>query len=397
MVSLRPLSLVLLLGLSLAACDDDGTVPNSPPPLQVIQDGGGAGGAGGGGPLPFDQGEAVDRGRPDRDAGPDAEPIPDPRDAGVPMDQGRPPADMAPPTPDMDPPAPDMDPGLPPDPGLNAGWIGGPCAVDGDCDYDEAFCLQEAEGYPRGMCSLGCERVCPDQAGMPVTFCIGDVIVGSGACVQRCDVDAFGGDGCRPGYFCDVRGRYSEPGTQRGVCVPGQAPPPPQCLADLAALGVAFVPAEERNDMPDGLPGVTCDIPDPVRVSSPVNGISYRYVSHDAPQPIYMACPLAHALVELGALLQEYDIVEVGHIGVYNCRAISGTNSLSEHGYARAIDLKWFRTRDGQVYDVEDHWEHDTQNFRTEAGRILFELGQQMFERRIFNIVLTPNYNAAHD
>ena len=86
-------------------------------------------------------------------------------------------------------------------------------------------------------------------------------------------------------------------------------------------------------------------------------------------------------------------------IGVVNgveC-LIGGTDSLSMHGLARAIDLKWFRTSDGHVYDVEDHWEHDTENFRTEEGRFLFELGQQMFARRIFNIVLTPNYNAAHD
>ncbi len=286
---------------------------------------------------------------------------------------------------------------LPPDPNVNAGWIGGPCDADEACDYDEGFCLQGAEGYPRGMCSLGCDRVCPDRAGLPVTFCIDDVIVGSGACVQRCDADAFGGDGCRPGYFCDVRGRYNEPATQRGVCVPGEAPPLPACLADLQTLGVAFSPAEARQDSPDGLPNVICDIESPVRVSSPINTVSYRYVSHDSAQPIYMACPLAQALVRLSALLQEYDIVEVGHIGVYNCRVIGGTNTVSEHGAARAIDLKWFRTRDGRVYDVEDHWEHDTENFQTDEGRLLYELGQQMFERRIFNIVLTPNYNAAHD
>jgi hypothetical protein len=280
---------------------------------------------------------------------------------------------------------------------INTGWIGGPCERDGDCDYDEGFCLRADEGYPRGQCSVGCDRFCPDRDGMPVTFCVDDVVVGSGACVQRCDADAFGGDGCRPGYFCSVVPRFAEPDVRRGVCVPGERPPPPACIGDLEDRNLNFSPAENPLSHPDGRPDLTCDIDTPIRLSSPINGISYRYVSHDDAQPIFMACPLADALWNLSEMLQEFDVVEVGHIGVYNCRLIGGTNSISEHGYARAIDLKWFRTSDGTVYDVEDHWEHDTLDFRTDAGRILYEIGQQMFERRVFNIILTPNYNAAHD
>ena len=112
---------------------------------------------------------------------------------------------------------------------------------------------------------------------------------------------------------------------------------------------------------------------------------------------VFRACDLALALVELSALLRELDVVEVGHIGTYNCRVIAGTESLSMHGLALAIDLKWFRTADGRLYDVEDHWEHDTVDFRTEQGRWLYDLAQQMHARHIFNIVLTPNFNAAHD
>ncbi|MCB9537732.1 MAG: extensin family protein [Myxococcales bacterium] len=293
---------------------------------------------------------------------------------------------------------PDAAPPLPPDPGVNAGWIGGPCAADGDCDYAEAFCLREDEGYPRGTCSLGCERTCPDRGDLPVTFCIGDVIVGAGACVQRCDFEAFP-QGCRPGYHCETQPRYSEPDTRRAVCLPGPPPPDPAmgCYDQMDAAGLNYNPAANPQESPDGRPDLVCDIVGPTRLSSPINGVLYRYVTHDAPQPMFVSCDLALALHQLSAMLREYDIVEVGHIGTYNCRLIGGTDSLSMHGLARAIDLKWFRTSDGHVYDVEDHWEHDTENFRTEEGRFLFELGQQMFARRIFNIVLTPNYNAAHD
>ena len=41
--------------------------------------------------------------------------------------------------------------------------------------------------------------------------------------------------------------------------------------------------------------------------------------------------------------------------------------------------------------------EHNTTSFSSDKARILYEIGRQMHERDIFNIVLTPNYNAAHD
>ena len=285
---------------------------------------------------------------------------------------------------------------------MNAGWIGGPCEADRDCDYDEGYCLQAAEGYPRGQCSLDCDRFCPDRDGMPVTFCVDDVVEGSGACIQRCDMDAFPeGGGCRPGYHCAARPRYNEADVSRGVCVPG-APPEPDpgdlgCFARLDRAGLNYERAVNNRDSPAGRPDLTCDVEGALRLSSPVGGIDYVYVAHDDPRPMYMACELAAALADLAVLLRARDVVSVGHIGTYNCRVIGGTNSISMHGYALAIDLKWFRTSDGRVYDVEDHWEHDTQNFRTEEGRWLFELGQEMFRRNVFNIVLTPNYDAAHD
>jgi len=117
----------------------------------------------------------------------------------------------------------------------------------------------------------------------------------------------------------------------------------------------------------------------------------------DHSTPMTIGCPLALALQHASEILSQYDIVEVGHMGTYNCRVIAGTASLSQHGSGLAIDYAWFRTAGGQIYDVEDHWEHDTQEFQTEAGRILYEIAQAFYHEDVFNIVLTPNYNAAHD
>jgi len=103
-------------------------------------------------------------------------------------------------------------------------------------------------------------------------------------------------------------------------------------------------------------------------------------------------------MYELSEMLAEYDIVEVAHIGTYNCRVIGGTNTLSRHGYGDALDIAAFITRDGTEYNVVEHWEHGvTSNFRTVEGQMLYELSREIYNRQIFNYVLTPEFNAAHD
>ena len=52
------------------------------------------------------------------------------------------------------------------------GFVGGPCQSTADCSYDGGVCLTEAQGFPGGMCSLECDRFCPDAAGHPTTFCV---------------------------------------------------------------------------------------------------------------------------------------------------------------------------------------------------------------------------------
>ena len=202
------------------------------------------------------------------------------------------------------PPMPDM--GLMPDPEVNRGWIGGPCGGDGHCDYEQAFCLTDEDGYPRGMCSLDCERFCPDLDGMPVTFCIGDVVAGGGACVQRCDYNAFGGTGCRPGYRCETRPRFNEMEVGRGVCVPGDAPVMGPgtggCFEELNARGVNYQRAAPISDAVDDAPHLMCLIDETVRLESPVNGVTFQYLDNE-PASMTMTCDLAVALHKLGQLI----------------------------------------------------------------------------------------------
>ena len=257
------------------------------------------------------------------------------------------------------------------------------------------------------MCTQECTRICPDQDGLPVTFCIDGILMGPGGCVQRCDYVAFSGSGCRPGYRCVTRSRSGEPSTTRPVCLPSDQVEEPMpidppdgasdCLRRLSELGVIY---EARGDQRETLasnPSLVCEIDDAVRVQNPINGVVYRYIESTSASSLYGSCELMLAVYELSGLLREYDIVEVGHIGTYNCREISGTERLSRHGYGDAIDLGSFFDSRGVEYNLLNDWQHNTTSFTTDKARVLYEIGEAMHQRGIFNIVLTPNYDAAHD
>ena len=131
----------------------------------------------------------------------------------------------------------------------NQGWIGGACLNPAACEYDGAICL--VDGYPGGMCSLACSRLCPDsnEPGDAVTFCIGDPDhAGAGICVSRCDWNLFPGTGCREPYFCQFKPRFNEPSVSKQVCMKdggsgatgctgNEVPQPNQGLVEAGGLG----------------------------------------------------------------------------------------------------------------------------------------------------------------
>lgn len=107
----------------------------------------------------------------------------------------------------------------------NQGWIGSACQGEGDCEYTGAECKDD--GYPQGMCSLPCDALCPDPAetGHASTFCIKDPSSqGAGICVARCDYLLFPETGCRNGYLCLVKERFTQPTVRQAVCFLDETP-----------------------------------------------------------------------------------------------------------------------------------------------------------------------------
>jgi len=174
----------------------------------------------------------------------------------------------------------------------------------------------------------------------------------------------------------------------------------PDCHAWLDLYGLTYEDA-----------GETLGVADPVTLATPVNGLAWRYAGNLEVRTSFAVvdCTLARSLAEAAPYLRARGIVEVADIGVYNYRCIGeGTppdcpNGMSQHAHAKAIDIAGLTDAAGTFYSVDDDWVIDpdtepTCDAATEPGADDF-LHRTICELKaagIWNIVLTPNYDADH-
>jgi hypothetical protein len=287
-------------------------------------------------------------------------------------------------------------------PGDLTGFIGSSCITDSDCPYAGGYCIAEDAGYPNGMCSQDCDLYCPDMDGHPTTFCIESPPSELPQCHSRCDYLFYPGVGCREEYICVDTPRFGEPETVLGTCIPddGTGPTPlGDCMDWLVDYGVPFEPTTYTPRSPEGYPDLLCTVEDPVELYSPINGINFRYYYDDPGDfdPMVISCELARSITLMTEILLEYKITEVVHVGTTVCRIISGTTTISQHGMGQAIDLSGFIDESDTWFGIYDHWEHDTDTPATEEGQTLYDIAHRLHDDWIFNVVLTPEYNSAHD
>lgn len=173
---------------------------------------------------------------------------------------------------------------------------------------------------------------------------------------------------------------------------PSDVRPGASCHALIRSLGVRFTVGP-----------ATRGIVDPVTVTTPIEGVHYRYASWTASdRPLVMDCRLAVALVRMSrALRDRWNITDVQHIGVYNYRTIAGSTRLSQHAYAMAIDIGALRAANGTTYSVLNDFVMNgaptcPPRATNARDRVLKEFACSLYDARTFNIVLTPNYNSAH-
>ena len=151
----------------------------------------------------------------------------------------------------------------------------------------------------------------------------------------------------------------------------------------------------------------------PLRLTGALRGVAFHGVTSKASRATspyeIMDCRLALALDDLAAIVQKHTIVEVVHMSAYRPPPTRGWTEGAigkAHGGALALDAGTFVRKDGSTLVVERDF-HGRIGASTcngapgpnpptpeavELRAVLCEIA----EAHIFNVTLTPNYNAPH-
>lgn len=182
------------------------------------------------------------------------------------------------------------------------------------------------------------------------------------------------------------------------------------CLAELGARRVPFALVPPPPPPKKGVPRAPYPrgVETPLRLQGPLRGVRFRPAYSALPEAEVLEtvadCRLALALDDLADVLRQYAVTEVEYLSMYRP---GWSRPGVRHPAGRAIDLARVRFGDGSVYDVRadfhgligaatcgDKARAPTKN--TPGARFYRRLVCELFERRPFNLVLSPQHDYAH-
>ncbi len=160
------------------------------------------------------------------------------------------------------------------------------------------------------------------------------------------------------------------------------------CLASLGRSSANFTP------LPDQYYGAGCATLNAVRLSAVASDTARLGVSNLGP----VACPLASSFAawarygvdRAARQIMGSPLVRIETMGSYNCRTVAGSDRLSAHARAEAIDVAAFVLADGRRISVLGDWTAGEPQTRA----FLQTVHASACKR--FGTVLGPAYNAAH-
>ena len=161
-----------------------------------------------------------------------------------------------------------------------------------------------------------------------------------------------------------------------------------QCLAKLSQSQANFTP------LPDHYFGTGCSTIGTVRLAWLRGDEARLQLANLGP----VTCTLATAMegwarygVDHAARLTlGSPLVRIDTFGSYNCRNVAGSDHRSAHATANAVDIAAFVLADGRRITVKGDWSGDDPTTR------LFLRQIRTSACRRFGVVLSPDYNAAH-
>lgn len=169
------------------------------------------------------------------------------------------------------------------------------------------------------------------------------------------------------------------------------------CFAELTRRKIPFTSAKPQK-------GVEI----PIRLAGKVHGVAIRSLAaRPGTQSVYdiLDCRLALAVADFAELLAQHDVVEAIHFSFYRPGArIGKSGKPSQHSRGLAFDLGQLKLKNGSRISVEKDWqgevgddvECDASPPKEAAARLLMRVVCEAARRRIFHLILTPNYNKAH-
>jgi hypothetical protein len=168
------------------------------------------------------------------------------------------------------------------------------------------------------------------------------------------------------------------------------------CEAQLKTAGVKWTAAKipvhtERTGFVCGAPQVVMYLRGPAK-------IAYE------PPPI-LTCKMALALASWEKILSEEAertlharVARIEQLGTYNCRVIpTAPGTMSEHGYANAIDIGRIHLENGRTIDIYRDFDKGDDDPKTKNAMFLRAISRRANDEDVFSHVLTPFFDRAHD
>jgi hypothetical protein len=187
-----------------------------------------------------------------------------------------------------------------------------------------------------------------------------------------------------------------KPGLTLGTASPRLPRSADACYRALRSRGVAFqrVPAARAR-------GVKM----PTRLTGPIDGVEVRARGRKRVHAI-LDCRLALALHSWAPTLRAAGVTRLEHYSMYRPGARVGSNGkVSGHARGLAIDAARLYLQDGAVIDVLKDWEDRSRGDapcphrpdEARPSRILRSVVCDAVDRRLFQVVLTPHHDRAHE
>ena len=182
-------------------------------------------------------------------------------------------------------------------------------------------------------------------------------------------------------------GRQQEP-LRRSTLVFSPRPEARQCLAGLGRANASFTP------LPDQYFGAHCSTLNTVKLVSLRSDSATLGLANLGP----VTCPLAQTFAgwarfgvdRAAQQILGSPLARIETMGSYNCRTVAGTDRMSAHATANAIDVAAFVLADGRRISVTQDWNNGPPQVRA----FLQTVHASACKR--FGTVLGPAYNSSH-